>query len=179
MLLPASAALARSYTYAVSGLIGVGGSFDESEAGFGNPAWQLTFTNDIAEKTYFGIRVGGVHWGSEDRVEKAVGPSMFYASLAGEYRETRASFSGGFVEPGVFVGLGYYWMGGDHWLDDAGTQIESFSDNGPGLSIGLTGDVALNQNRNWTMRIELSGHYADLDAANLFGMVHFGLSYRF
>lgn len=179
MLLPASEAVARSYTYAISGLIGAGGSWDESDAGFGNLAWQLTFTNDIAEKTFFAVRLGGMNWGSEDRVAEAVGPSMFYASIAGEYGETRASFSGGFVEPGVFLGLGYYWMGGDRLLDDEGIQTESFSDHGIGLSVGLTGDIALNRNRNWTMRIELSGHYADLDAAQLFGMAHIGLSYRF
>ena len=179
MLLPASEAVARSYTYAISGLIGVGGSWDESDAGFGNLAWQLTFTNDIAEKTFFAVRLGGMNWGSEDRVAEAVGPSMFYASIAGEYKETRASFSGGFVEPGVFLGLGYYWMGGDRFLDDESIEIESFSDHGIGLSVGLTGDIALNRNRNWTMRIELSGHYADLDAAQLFGMAHIGLSYRF
>ena len=179
MLLPASAAVARSYTYAVSGLIGAGGSWDESDAGFGNLAWQLNFTSDIAEKTFFAIRLGGMNWDSEDRVAEAVGPSMFYASVAGEYIETRASFSGGFVEPGVFLGLGYYWMGGDRWLDDEGIQTESFSDHGPGLSVGLTGDIALNRNRNWTMRIEFSAHYADLDAAQLFGIAHVGLSYRF
>ena len=178
-LLLATSVTARSYTYGFAGLIGAGGSLDESDAGLGNPAWQLTFTSDIAEKTYLAVRVGGMYWDSQDRVAEAVGPSLYYATLAGEYSETRASFSGGFVEPGVFLGIGYYWMEGDFWLDDEGIETEGFSDHGPGVSIGLTGDVALNEKRNWTVRVELSGHYADLDAAQLFGMAHVGISYRF
>jgi hypothetical protein len=178
-LLPASVSLARSYTYGFAGLIGVGGSLDESDAGLGNPAWQLTFTSDIAEKTYLAVRVGGVYWDSAERVSQAFGPALNYATLAGEYRETRASFSGGFVEPGVFLGIGYYWMGGDYWLDEEGLETESFSDHGVGATIGLTGDVALNERRNWTLRIELSGHYADLDAAQLFVIAHIGVAYHF
>ena len=171
--LPAAAAFAQSYTYAVAGLIGVGGSFDETDAGFGNPAWQLTFTSDIAEKTLFAARVGGIHWGSEDQVAEVTGPSLLYVTLAGEYREERASFSGGFVEPGVYVGLGFYNLDGND------SEGEGVSENAPGQVVGLTGDILLTSKRNLTLRIELAGHYAALDAAQLFGMVHVGLAYRF
>jgi hypothetical protein len=172
MLLPA-AVLAGPYTYSISGLVGAGGSLDESDAGLGNPAWQLTFNNELAEQTYFAARVGGLHWDSGEQVAEVFGPSLYYAVLAGEYRETSQSFSGGFVEPGVFIGLGYYWMEGQ---DAAG---QGLNDNGIGAAIGLTGDIALNQRRSWTLRIELAAHYADLDAAQLFGMAHLGVSYRF
>ena len=172
VLLPVAAA-AGPYTYSISGLAGVGGSLDESDAGFGNPAWQLTFANEIAEDTYFTIRAGGIYWGSEDRVAEVVGPSLYYALFAGEYREISQSFSGGFVEPGVFIGLGYYWLDGSDDLD------RGVSDDGLGLAIGLTGDIALNQRRTWSLRIEFAAHYADLDASQIFGMAHLGISYRF
>lgn len=173
LLVPAASVLAQGYTYAIAGLLGVGGSLDESDAGIGNPAWQVTFTSDIAEKTLFAARLGGVHWGSEDRVAEAIGPSLYYVVLAGEYRETRASFSGGFVEPGVYLGLGFYSLDG---TDDEG---ESISETAPGLAVGLTGDIPLNSKRNLTLRLELAGHYAALETAQLFGMIHLGLSYRF
>lgn len=173
LLVPAAAAIAQPYTYSISGLVGVGGSFDETDAGFGNPTWLITFTSDIADKTYFAARLGGVHWGSEDLVADTVGPSLLFVTLAGEYRETRASFSGGFVEPGIYIGLGFYSLDG---TDEEG---ESVSESAPGLAVGLTGDIALNSQRNWNLRMEFSGHYAALDSAQLFGMIHLGLSYRF
>lgn len=179
ILLPGSMLLGQAYTYRVAGMVGAGGSLDESDTGLGNVSWQLLFTSDIAEKTFVALRVGGAHWDSNERVAAAVGPSLYFATVAGEYRETRASFSGGFVEPGVYVGLGYYWMDGDYWLDEEGLLTEGFSDHGPGVSIGVTGDIALNAKRNWTLRLELAAHYADLDAAQLFGLAHLGVSYHF
>lgn len=173
LLLPATVAVSQSYTYTVGGLVGVGGSLDESDAGFGNPTWQVLFTSDIAEKTYFAARVGGIHWASEDQVAEVVGPSLYYVTLAGEYRETRASFSGGFVEPGVYIGLGFYSLQGQ---DEDG---ESLSETAPGLAVGITGDFPLNPKHNFVVRLELAAHYAALEAAQLFGMVHIGVAYRF
>jgi len=173
LLVPAAAAIAQPYSYSISGLVGVGGSLDETDAGFGKPSWLVTFTSDIADKTYFAARLGGIHWSSEDQVGDTIGPSLLYVTLAGEYRETRASFSGGFVEPGVYIGLGFYSLDGN---DEEGAGV---SESAPGLVVGLTGDIALNSKRNLAMRIEISGHYAALDSAQLFGMVHLGLSYRF
>ena len=173
LLVSASAARSQAYTYAIAGLVGVGGSLDETDAGFGNPTWQLTFTSDIAEKTYFAARVGGVHWGSQDLVAEVIGPSLYYVTVAGEYRETRASFSGGFVTPGVYLGLGFYSLDG---TDEDG---KSLSETAPGLAVGLTGDIPLNSSRNLTLRMEFAAHYAALEAAQLFGMIHLGLSYHF
>lgn len=173
MMAPVAVTLAQPHTYAFGGQVGVGGALDESEAGFGIPTWQLLFTSDIADKTYFAARVGGVHWSSEDQVGEAFGPSLYYVTLAGEYRETRSSFSGGFVEPGVYIGLGFYSLDG---TDEDG---ESISETAPGLAVGLTGDIPLNSKRNLTLRLELAGHYAALDTAQLFGMVHLGVSYHF
>jgi hypothetical protein len=173
LLTPVTAAVSQTYTYKIAGLVGVGGSLDETDAGFGNPTWQLTFTSDIAEKTYFAARVGGIHWSSGEQVAEAFGPSLYYVTVAGEYRETRASFSGGFVEPGVYIGLGFYSLDG---TDEDG---ESLSETAPGLAMGLIGDLPLNGKRNLNLRLELAAHYAALQAAQLFGMVHIGLSYSF
>jgi hypothetical protein len=36
---------AQGYTFTVNGLLGVGGSIDETDPGFGNLNWQLGFSN--------------------------------------------------------------------------------------------------------------------------------------
>ena len=40
LLVPATAVLAQAYTYTIGGLVGIGGSLDETDAGFGHPTWQ-------------------------------------------------------------------------------------------------------------------------------------------
>lgn len=163
----------QAYTFTFAGLLGVGGSFDETDAGYGNFSGQLSFTNTVADKTLVGIRVGGLNWDSNDELGPLTGPSLLYASVAGEYKETSGSFSGSFIESGVYIGLGYYLLDGDR--TDGGTE----SDEGFGISVGVTGDLPVNERRTLALRIELSGHYADLDAAQLFGTAMIGLAYRY
>jgi hypothetical protein len=171
----ATLAQGQRYTFAASGLLGFGGSVDESDAGYGNLNWQLGFSNNIEERTHFGVRLGGIEWGSGDRVGEVVAPSLLYLTLAGEYRETSGSFSGGFIESGVFIGLGFYRLEGT----ESDPEARSVDENGIGLALGLTGDLPLNSSRSLALRIELSAHYADLDAAQFFALGQVGLSYRF
>jgi len=172
-LMGAPGVRAQRFSHIFTGLVGVGGSLDETEAGYGNPTWQLGFSNEIAEKTRFATRLGGLHWGSEDLVGDIVGPSLLYLTVAGEYAETTESFSGSVVSPGVYIGLGYYYFEGEN------SEGESVSENGPGLVIGLTGDVDLNRRRSLTLRLEFAAHYAALDAAQIFGQALIGLAYHF
>ena len=173
LVVPATAGLAQNYPKAVAGVLGAAGSADETEAGFGNPTWQVTFTSEVAEKTSVAGRLGGIHWSSGDYVGEIEGPSLLYVTLAGEYHESRASFSKSLVEPSIFIGLGFYHLEGET------SEGESASESAPGLAVGLAGDIPLNAKRNLTLRMEISGHYAALNAAQLFAMAHFGLSYRF
>lgn len=169
----AGAARAQVGSFAISGLVGAGGALDESGSGFGNLNWQLGFSNSIEDKTYFGIRLGGLDWGSAAEVDEFTGPSLLYLTLSGEYRETSGSFSGSFIDSGVFLGLGFYRIDGT--LADG----ESASESGPGVGVGLSGDIPLNKKRTLALRIEFSGHYALLDAAQLFALAQIGMSYRF
>ena len=164
---------AQQYPQSFSGLLGVGGALDETDAGYGNPNWQLGFSNEIAEKTRFAARLGGLHWSSDDLVGDLAGPTLLYVTVAGEYAETTGSFSGSFVSPGIYLGLGFYHLDGEN------AEGESVSDSGPGLVIGLTGDINLNQKRSLTLRIEFAAHYAALDAAQIFGVAQIGVAYHF
>lgn len=167
------ASQAQRYSFIGSGLIGVGGSFDENESGYGNPSFQLGFSNVIEDRTLFGIRVGGLELDSEDGLGELSDPSLLYVTLVGEYRETTSSFSGRFIEPAVYMGLGFYD------LDGVDSDGQSQSDQSIGLVVGLVGDMPLRSKRDFLLRIELQGHWADLDAAQLFGFAQVGIAYRF
>ena len=69
------------------------------------------------------------------------------------------------METGVFVGLGYYQLNGESIEDGL-----SESHNSLGLTVGVTGDLPLNRKRNLALRVELQGHWADVEAASLFAM---------
>lgn len=172
-LLMATVAEAQAHTFTTSGLLGFGGSIDENDAGLSNLAWQLGFSNAIDAYTHFGVRVGGIEWDPGDRIGFLTDPSLRYVTLTGEYRESSGSFSGSFVDSGVYLGLGFYQ------LEASRPSGEKLDETAVGLVFGVSGDMALNQRRSLALRIELSGHYATLDAAQAFGMAQIGLTYRF
>jgi len=165
---------AQDYTFSVNGLLGFGGSIDETGPGFGNLNWQLGFSNAIEKRTHFGIRVGGLEFGSSDQLGDLTNPDLKYVTLAGEYRERSASGSSRFMESGVFLGLGYFQLNGDSVEDGRSESQKSL-----GLTVGVTGDLPLNRRRNLALRIEVQGHWTDLDAASLFAMAQAGIAYRF
>ena len=165
---------AQGYTFTVNGLLGIGGSIDESDPGFGNLNWQLGFSNAVEKRTHFGVRLGGLGFGSSSQLGDLTNADLTYITLAGEYRERAAAGSGRFIESGVFLGLGYFQLKGDSL-----SEMERTTDGALGLVVGVTGDLPLNRRRNLALRIELQGQWADLDNASLFALGQVGLSYRF
>lgn len=164
----------QDYTFTASGLLGFGGSIDDTGPGFGNLNWQLEFSNAIEKRTHFGVRVGGMSFGSSDELGDLTGADLTYISLAGEYRERPVAGSGRFIESGVFLGLGYFQLKGNSLMEQ-----ERVTDSSLGLVVGVTGDLPLNHKRNLALRIEIQGQATDLDGASLFAMAQAGLSYRF
>lgn len=174
VVVPGSAR-AQGYTFTVNGLLGIGGSIDDSEPGFDNLNWQLGFSNAVHTRTHFGIRVGGTSFGSNDRLgDDLTNADLTYVTLVGEYRERPTAGSGRFIESGVYLGLGYFQLKGDSLSAE-----ERVSDSSLGLTVGVTGDLPLNRKRNLALRIEVQGQFADIDAASLFAIAQVGLSYRF
>ena len=123
---------------------------------------------------HFGIRVGGIGFGSSDQLGDLTNADLTYVTLAGEYRERAATGSGRLIEGGVFLGLGYFQLKGDSL-----TEAERISEGSLGLTVGVLGDLPLNQKRNLALRIEVQGQWANLDNASLFAVGQVGLSYRF
>lgn len=171
LVTPVAAVAQELYTFTGSFLGGLGGSFDENDAGFGNPSFQLGFSNVIEKRTHVGFRLGYVGFDSDSYVGELKGASLAYLNVSGEYRSAKSSFSGSFVDSGIYIGLGGYQLSGD--TDDGGSE----SGSSIGLVLGLTGDIEVSP--SFAVRLELSGHILSSDVARYFGLAQVGLAYRF
>ncbi len=167
LLLPAAAGAQALDTFNVGLLGGVGGAGDSgSPRYFGNPSYQLNLSYSTDPSTQVGLRLG--HLGLDKRepfgsLRKA---GLSYATLAGEYK-----LNEGYYESGVFLGLGAYRLTGRQ--PESTTQRETAI----GACLGLTGELKL---RRWLgVLVEISGHYADLKEAKVFGLAQGGLALHF
>lgn len=145
------------YSYTVSLGPTIGGSFSE---GTDSGGIQAGFSWRTQPRTSVGIRFGSIGL-DDDQLGSLVSPTFRYATIAGEYR-----FQELYYQSGVFFGLGLYQLGND--LD---------SEEGPGLTLGVSGDFPISE--RFSLVIELSGHYADIDAASTYATVHAGVAYQF
>lgn len=152
-----SAAAQERYSYTVTLSPSIGGSLSE---GTDSSGVQAAFSWRTQPRTAVGIRFGSIGL-SGDQVGTLEGPTFRYATIAGEYR-----FQELYYESGVFFGLGLYQLG--NGVD---------SEEGPGLTLGVSGDFPIN--KRLSVVIELSGHYADIDAASTYANASVGLAYRF
>lgn len=171
LVAPVAAGAQELYTFTGSLLLGVGGSFDENDAGFGNPSFQLGFSHVIEQRSHVGFRLGYVGFGSNDYLGELRGADLTYLNVSGEYRSAKSSFSGSLLESGIYIGLGGYQMNGENvdGRSESGTSI--------GLVLGLTGDIEITH--DFLVRIELSGHILSSDVARYFGLAQVGVAYRF
>ncbi len=126
--------------------------------------YQLLFGMEVRKGTLFAVRFGemDVQLASLD-FSSPLDSELTYLTLSGEYRLPAGSYMSG-----LFLGAGYYSIGGQNVFSD---------DSGLGLTIGADGDFRLND--RWSILVEFSGHYADLDYAQFFIMGHAGLAIHF
>lgn len=152
-----SAAAQERYSYTVSLSPTIGGSLSE---GTDNQGVQASFTWRTQPRTAVSVRLGSIDL-SGDRVGSQASPTFKYATIAGEYR-----FQELYYQSGVFFGLGLYQLG---------NGVES--EEGPGLTVGVNGDFPIN--KRLSIMVELSGHYADIDAASTYASASVGVAYQF
>ena len=178
-LLPGSSFAQTQYRYAVGLMAGFGGTTGSEPASTTvddvflredrfELSYQLLFDMEIRRGTSFGVRLGQVEVEIDDAglvapFTATVDSELTYLTLSGEYR-----LSAGFYHSGLFFGVGYYGIDGQDTYED---------DTGLGLSAGASGHFRLND--RWSLMIEFSGHYADLDYAQFFIMGHAGLAFHF
>lgn len=157
----ASAGAQERYSYTVSLGPTFGGSLDgEPDSGSDHGGFLAGFSWRTQPRTAVGIRLGSMDL-SGDRLGALASPTFRYATVAGEY-----SFNELYYESSVFMGLGVYQLG---------DGVES--DEGVGLTLGLKGDFPINE--RFSIVVELTGHYADLDSAGTHATLHAGVAYDF
>jgi hypothetical protein len=163
----APAAAQELYSYTVSGLGGLGGSFDaERGDGIDSPALQAGFSMVTEPSTHVGVRVGRIAFDESEPLESLFDAELTYLTLAGEYR-----FDQGFYRSGIYLGLGGYRLEGTRPGEGA------VEDTSLGLAVGLTGEVEIN--RHFGLLLEFSGHYADLDETQMFVLAQGGVAFHF
>jgi hypothetical protein len=163
----APAAAIEPYTYTVSLMVGLGGSLDADPGDdLGQRAFQLGVGALIEERTLLWARFGLLDLDIDEGFGSLTSAELRYLTLAGEYRSRRP-----FYDMGVYLGVGGYQLEGRR--PDGSAR----RDTAPGAAFGVTGDFRLN--RSWSIQVELSGHWADLDEANLFAIAHAGVAVKF
>ncbi len=176
--LPASSSAQSNNRYAVGLMAGLGGTTASEPASATvddvfllddqfNFGYQLLFNMEVRRGVLFGVRLGQLDVEVANNALAALGTpvesELTYLTLSGEYR-----FSEGTYQSGLFLGAGYYSVAGKSFFDD---------DTGLGLTVGTAGDFRLND--SWSVLVEFSGHYADLDYSQFFIMGHAGLAFNF
>ena len=168
---PAAGFAQDDYNYNINFLVGLGGSVDESDAGFGNFDFQLGAAVYVEANTQVAVRLGRMDWGDNDELGDLTGAQLTYVTIAGEYRDRRGFFSGALFDSALFAGLGAYNLDGTDLVGESDDQTAI------GLTVGASGDFDISP--RFAIRLEGSGHYAGLDHAKVFVMLNFGLAYRF
>lgn len=166
-LAPAAAHAQETYTFSVGAFGGLGGSVD-AEPGdeLDNTGFQLDLGMVIQPQNHLVLRLGTLDLDSGERFEDLTGASLTYATIGGEYKYRHS-----YYDSGLYLALGGYRLDGD---DLAGREQD---DTAIGLALGVTGEFPITR---WLgVQVELSGHYADFDRANLFAMGHAGLVLHF
>ncbi len=156
------------YTFTLGLLGGAGGSLDADPGDeLSNVGYQLNLAFLTEPKTHLGLRLGQLDLEEADPFGSLTQADLTYATISGEYR-----FSQSFYESGIFVGLGGYQLDG---LPLAGGERDS--ETTFGVTLGLTGEFEITSNLG--ALIELSGHWADFDDAQVFLFGHVGLAIHF
>ena len=164
---PAASAI-EPYLFTVSGMLGFGGSQDADPGdGFGNAAYQAGFSFVTETRTRVALRLGGMELGDGGDFGGLRDAGLSYATVSGEYR-----FPESYYDTWISFGLGAYKLDGDRRFagaDDSETAI--------GLSIGLNGEFRIVRDLDFV--VEVSGHYADFEDAQLFGNALAGVAWHF
>ena len=159
LLWPGVTAEAQSNGITVGIFGGVGGSPDSD--GYDGSGFQLLAAMDLSRNTLTGLRIGELT--TEFELDNGVieENDLSYLTLGTEYRRDADYYTSG-----LLIGIGYYRLEGP------------FSDEDSlGLTLGVTGDFAINP--SFSVVVELSGHYADFDRAQIFLLAHAGLAFKF
>ena len=158
-----AAAAQDNYPFRVSAFYGLGGADTDDGSSYGNGTYQLGFSWVSDYAIQVGVRYGELSF--DEGPGGRLGSDLTYVTIGGEYL-----FDEGYYTSGVYLGLGYYGLDDD--------ELPQFpSDDSVGLVLGLTGDFRIA--KRFSILVELSGHYTDLDDVDLLAMGHVGVAFHF
>ena len=162
----AHAQVLDNYTISLAG--GLGGAFDaDPDPGLSNTTIQLGFSLALDTTSLFVARLGQLDLDDPQGFGGLADAELTYVTLGGEYRLRRSLY-----DSGIFLGLGGYRLEGTRFATGEGDEQTAL-----GLVLGVTADFPIT--RRFSILSELSGHYADLDEAQFFGMLHVGVAFHF
>lgn len=157
-----------SYTFTLGALAGIGGSIDADPGDeVSNPSFQLMAALLTETKTHLVLRGGHVDLDSEEAFGNLTGAGLDYLTIAGEYR-----YDHHFYESGIYLGLGGYRLTGDLLATGRDGSETSF-----GVVLGLTGEFELTRRLGFV--VDLAGHWANLDQAQIFVTGQAGVVFHF
>lgn len=147
------------YDFSLGVLGGFGGTEDTDS--YTEQSFQIFGAMELYPRTFFTVRYGQLAL-DQDSGSLPEG-DLSFLSVATEYR-----YPAGFYSSGLFIGLGYYDLQSDNGF---------FDESAFGLNLGVTGDIPITP--HWSVMLEFSGHYADLESTQLLLMGHAGIVFHF
>lgn len=158
----------ENYTFS-AGLLGTIGGSQDAEPGdeLDNKGLQVNLGVVTRQAEHLVVRVGRLGLDSADRFEDLTDADLTYATVGGEYRYRHP-----YYDSGVYLALGAYRLEGNDVFTGEGRD-----DTALGLALGATGEFPINP--RLAVQAEISGHYADLDSAQIFVMGGVGLVVHF
>jgi hypothetical protein len=156
------------YLMSVGVLGGVGGPLDadDPDPGLSQRSLELQLGLFTEPRTLLQLRLGRLDFGADDSLGGLLDPQLDYATVAGEYRFYRSWY-----DSGMFIGLGGYRLRGNR--PGAGEEDET----SVGVTAGVTGEFELVG--HLSLLGEITGHWANLDRAQLFTTAQAGLAFKF
>jgi len=147
------------YDFTLGLLGGVGGT--EETDSYSEPSFEILGGMELYPRAFFMVRLGQIQL--DEKSGALPEGDLRYLTVSTEYR-----IPAGFYDSGLFIGLGYYDLRSDNGFTD---------ETAFGVNLGVTGDIPLG--KHLSVLIELSGHYADLDATQVLLMGHAGIAVHF
>ena len=155
-----TAPAAEAETYHLGLLGGVGGAVDGDP--FDHTALEAQFGYRRGLRDLMMLRVGRLDLDASDQLFDVNG-ELTWLTLTSEYRLPEDFYISGF-----FVGLGLYQRRNDFGLGD---------DEGVGATFGIDGEFAITE--HWGAIVQLTGHWADLNAEQFWTTAMGGITFSF
>jgi hypothetical protein len=164
---PASAQ-GESYTF-TAGLLGTLGGSQDADPGdeLDNTGFQVNLGAVTHPANHLTVRLGQLGLDSADLFENLTDADLTYATIGGEYRYRHS-----YYDSGLYLALGAYRLEGTDAFSGADADETSL-----GVSAGATGEFPITP--TFSIQAEVSGHYVDFDAAQIFVMGGVGVVFHF